>query len=155
MTLDGYNLNAEFFCMKREIYLLAILMIFSLFCSPALAKPTNSCDGVAVSFSKHAFASQASQTSLTEAVATVKANGATPQEIICASLNIDGVTTADIINALRNAGFDPVLIRMAAKDTGLNMGEVGEALTPGQDTPAPLPTSVGLSPGKNASPSTP
>ena len=130
-------------------------MIILLSCGQALAKPTNSCDGVAVSFSKHAFANQASQTSLTEAVATVKANGATPQEIICASLSIEGITTADIINALQNAGFDPVLIRMAARDTGLDMGEVAIALAPVQDTPAPLPTSLGLTPGKNASPSTP
>ena len=66
---------------------------------------------------------------------------------------IDSV--AAIINALRNSGFDPVMIKMAARDTGLNMGEVDIALAPAQDTPAPLPTSLGLTPGKNASPSTP
>ena len=141
--------------MKREIYLLAILMTFSLFCSQALAKPTNSCDGVELSFDKQDFISQVQQSSLTEAARTAKSKGGTPQEVICASLNIDGVTTANIINALRNAGFDPVLIRIAAEDTGLDMGEVSEVLAPGKDTPALLPTSVGLTPGKNASPSTP
>ena len=141
--------------MKRGVCFLATIMVALFLSGQAMAKPTNSCDGVAVSFSKHAFASQASQTSLTEAIATVKANGATPQEIICASLSIEGITTADIICALQNAGFDPVLIRMAARDTGLNMGEVAIALAPGQDTPAPLPTSVGLTPGRSASPSIP
>ena len=141
--------------MKREIYLLAILMVVSFSCGQAMAKPTNSCDGVAVSFSKHAFANQASQTSLDEAVATAKANGATPQEIICASISIEGITTADIINALQNAGFDPVLIRMAARDTDLDMGEVAIALTPAQNTPAQLSTSVGPNPGRSASPSIP
>ena len=140
---------------KEKCFLIIPIIFTLLICGQAFARPTNSCDAIAVSFSKHAFTNQASQTSLTEAVTTAKENGATPQEIICASLGVEGIVTADIINSLRSAGFDPVLIRLAAKDTGLDMGEVASALAPVQKTPTSLPTTVGLTPGKNASPSVP
>ena len=139
----------------KKIFLLAAMMVALLFCGQALAKATNSCDGVAVSFDQQAFANQAQQSSLTEAVKTAKSNGGTAQEIICASVSLEGITTADIITAHRNAGFDPVVIKIAARDTGLDPEAVDEALVAEPSTPAPLPTSVGLSPGKNASPSTP
>jgi hypothetical protein len=141
--------------MKRKIFLPATIVFVLLFCGQAFAKATNSCDGVDISFDKQAFATQAMQTSLTEAAKNAKANGGTAQEIICASAGIEGLTTADIVSALRNAGFDPVVIRMAAEDTGLDLGEVDIALAPDPGNPAPLPTSLGLTPGKNASPNTP
>ena len=142
--------------MNKNVCLLVILMTVTFLCSEVLAKATNSCDGVSISFDQQAFTTQAINAGLTEAARTAKEGGGTAQEIICASLGLEGVITADIVSALRNAGFDSVIIKIAAKDTGLDMGEVNAALAPGQSTPAPLPTSVGLSPGKNAtSPSVP
>lgn len=141
--------------MERKICLPAAIVFALLICGQALAGPTNSCDGMTISFDQQAFAAQALQTSLTEAAKTAKAKGGTAQEIICASVGINDITTADIVSALRNAGFDPVLIKMAAQATGLDMREVAIALAPVQDNPAQLPTFLGHTPGKNASPNTP
>ena len=138
--------------MKGTIYLLAMLALTLLLCGQAMAEVTNSCDSVTVSFDKQEFVSQAEKTSLTEAVKTAKANGGTAQEIICASVGIDNITTADIINALLNAGFDPVVIRdFAAIETGLDLDEVDDALT-ARKTPS---TDLGQSTSPNASPSVP
>ena len=136
--------------MVRNIILLATMMVAMLFCGQALAKVTNSCDGVAISFDKQAFVTQAQETSLTDAIKT-KASGASAEEIICASVGIDDITTADIISALRNAGFDSPTIDLAAKKTGLDPEEVALALAPNQT----LPTTTGTTPGTNASPSVP
>jgi len=149
------QLYAGYFIMKRKLFLIAAMMVAILFSDHVLAETTNSCDGVTISFDQQTFTAQVQKTSLTAAAKTVKTNGGTAQEIICAALNMESITTADIITALRNAGFDPVVIRLAARNTGLDMEEVDIILAPDQSTPAPLSTSVGLSPGKTASPNKP
>ena len=142
--------------MNRNACLLVVLFTLTILCNQVQAKATNSCDGVAISFDQQTFATQAINGGLTEAARTAKEAGGSAREIICASLGLEGIDTGDIVTALRNAGFDPVIIKKAAGETGLDMGEVGAALAPGQSTPAPLATSVGLTSGKNAtSPSIP
>ena len=45
--------------MGKKLWLFITLMIFTISCGEVLAKATNSCDGVCISFDQQAFATQA------------------------------------------------------------------------------------------------
>ena len=92
--------------MKKIIIYSITTVVVLIHTSIGFSGSTNSCGNITITFDQLAFTTKTLQTSLTEAAKEVKEQGATPEEIICASLAIDGIVVSDVISSLVNAGFD-------------------------------------------------
>ena len=120
-----------------------------------MAALPDSCGEIDQSFTQN-FTMKVNHTSLVQAVRDAISDNRTPKEVICASLAMADITSADIIRALKMTAADPVEIRLAAKEAGFDLNEVDSILAPKPKQPSLLPVLTGepLGPGK-ASPSVP
>ena len=128
--------------MRNVKQILLFSLLFIIVAPMAASAKDSGCPDVSPEF-RSSLAAKIASGGVDEAVRSALAEKHTPAEIICTALSIDGISTLEIIVALRNANVDPVLIKLAAELAGLNATQIDALLDPNPAHPGQMPVLTG------------